>query len=68
MQRRVASGAIPKRQLAMTTETTLMLFLVMLLTGVIPGWHREGGWGFGPGKGLGILATILSVFLFLGWT
>lgn len=46
----------------MSTQTLLIILLVLLLIGVFPAWPYSKGWGFHP---FGIIAiVILAIILF----
>ncbi len=44
----------------MTTETILLLVLIVLLAGALPSWPYSRSWGYAP---TGILTLLLVVFL-----
>ena len=46
--------------------TVLLVVLILLLIGAIPGWPHSKGWGYGPSGGLGLVVIILLVLLLLG--
>lgn len=45
----------------MTTETILLLIVLVLLIGALPAWPHSKSWGYGP---TGVLTLLLVVFLF----
>ncbi len=44
----------------MTTQTALLLLLIILIVGVMPAWPHSRSWGYAPG---GVLTLLLVVFL-----
>ncbi|MBN1869850.1 MAG: DUF3309 domain-containing protein [Candidatus Omnitrophica bacterium] len=44
----------------MTTETLLLVVLIILFIGALPSWPYSKSWGYAP---TGILALLLAVFL-----
>lgn len=46
----------------MTLGTILLIVLILVLIGAIPGWRYSANWGYGPA---GIIFFILIVFLVL---
>jgi hypothetical protein len=47
----------------MSTQTLLLIILILLLLGALPLWPYSGGWGYYPSGGLGLLVVILLVVL-----
>jgi Protein of unknown function (DUF3309) len=47
----------------MSTQTLLVIILVLLLLGALPMWPYSSGWGYYPSGGLGLLVVILLVVL-----
>jgi hypothetical protein len=47
----------------MSTQTLLLIILVLLLLGALPMWPYSSGWGYYPSGGLGLLVVILLVLL-----
>jgi len=47
----------------MSTQTLLLIILVLLLLGALPMWPYSSGWGYYPSGGLGLLVVILLVVL-----
>ena len=47
----------------MSTQTLLLIILVLLLLGALPMWPDSSGWGYYPSGGLGLLVVILLVVL-----
>ena len=47
----------------MSTNTLLLIILILLLVGALPLWPYSGGWGYYPSGGLGLLLVILLVVL-----
>ena len=44
----------------MTTETLLLLIILIVLAGAFPAWPYSRSWGYGP---TGVLSLVLIVFL-----
>ncbi len=44
----------------MTTETLLLVILIVLLAGVFPSWPHSKSWGYAP---TGVLTLLLVIFL-----
>jgi len=47
----------------MSTQTLLLIILILLLLGVLPMWPYSSGWGYYPSGGLGLLVVILIILL-----
>lgn len=45
--------------------TILLILLVLLLVGALPTWPHSRNWGYFPSGGLGLVAIVLLVVLFL---
>jgi hypothetical protein len=45
----------------MSTNTLLLIILILLLIGALPMWPYSSGWGYYPSGGLGLLLIILLV-------
>jgi polyferredoxin len=45
----------------MSTNTLLLIILILLLIGALPLWPYSSGWGYYPSGGLGLLLIILLV-------
>ena len=44
----------------MSTETILLLVIIVLIVGILPTWSYSRPWGYGP---TGLLTLVLVVFL-----
>ncbi len=44
----------------MSTETLLLLVVIVLIAGVFPAWPHSKSWGYGP---TGVLTLLLIVFV-----
>ena len=44
----------------MSTETVLLLIVIVLVVGALPSWSYSRSWGYGP---TGLLSLVLVVFL-----
>jgi hypothetical protein len=51
---------------AVMLGTILLIILILLLIGALPTWGYNGGWGYYPSGGLGLLLVIIIVLLALG--
>lgn len=47
----------------MSTQTLLLIILILLLVGALPLWPYSSGWGYYPSGGLGLLVVILIILL-----
>ncbi len=47
----------------MSTQTLLLIILILLLLGALPMWPYSSGWGYYPSGGLGLLVVILIIVL-----
>jgi hypothetical protein len=47
----------------MSTQTLLLIILILLLLGALPMWPYSSGWGYYPSGGLGLLVVILIILL-----
>ena len=54
------------RKNKMSTETILLIFVVLMLVGALPSWPHSRKWGYGPSGGLGLVLIILIILLLLG--
>lgn len=50
----------------MSTETILLIVVVLMLIGALPGWPHSRKWGYGPSGGIGVVLSILIVLLLMG--
>jgi hypothetical protein len=50
----------------MSLGAILLIVLVLMLIGAIPGWSHSRSWGYGPSGGLGIVLIIVVVLLVMG--
>ena len=50
----------------MTVGTVLLVFLVLVLFGVIPGWPHSKSWGYAPGGVVGLLLAVVVILLLTG--
>ena len=46
--------------------TILLIILILMLVGAIPGWSHSKNWGYGPSGGLGLLVVIVIILLLMG--
>jgi hypothetical protein len=47
----------------MSTQTLLLIILILLLLGALPLWPYSSGWGYYPSGGLGLLVVIIIILL-----
>jgi hypothetical protein len=50
----------------MSTGTILLIIVVLMLIGAVPGWSYSKKWGYGPSGGIGLVLIILIVLLLMG--
>lgn len=50
----------------MSVTTLLIVILILVLLGVVPGWPHSRAWGYGPSGIVGILLIILLILVLLG--
>lgn len=50
----------------MSLGAILLIVLVLMLIGAIPGWSHSRSWGYGPSGGLGVVLIIVVVLLVMG--
>lgn len=50
----------------MSLGTILLVILVLMLVGAIPGWSHSRKWGYGPSGGIGLVLIIVIVLLLMG--
>lgn len=50
----------------MALSTILLIVLVLLLIGAIPGWRYSRAWGYGPSGILGVILVVVVVLALMG--
>lgn len=50
----------------MSLGTILLIILILMLVGAIPGWPHSRSWGYGPSGGLGLILLIVIILLLMG--
>lgn len=50
----------------MSLGTILLIVLVLMLVGAVPGWSHSKNWGYGPSGGLGLVLLIVVILLLTG--
>jgi hypothetical protein len=50
----------------MSTNTLLLLVLVIVLIAALPSWPYSRSWGYYPSGGLGLVVLILLILLLMG--
>jgi hypothetical protein len=46
--------------------TILLIVLILMLIGAVPGWSHSKNWGYGPSGGLGLVLVVVIVLLLMG--
>jgi len=46
--------------------TILLIVLILMLIGSVPGWSHSKNWGYGPSGGLGLVLVVVIVLLLMG--
>jgi hypothetical protein len=47
-------------------STILLVLLILILIGALPGWRHSRNWGYGPGGLVGVLLIIVIVLALTG--
>lgn len=50
----------------MSLGTILLIVLILLLVGAVPGWSHSSSWGYGPSGALGLVVVIVLVLVLTG--
>jgi hypothetical protein len=50
----------------MPIATILLIILVLLLLGALPGWRHSASWGYGPSGGLAVVVILLGLLVVTG--
>jgi hypothetical protein len=50
----------------MSTNTLLLIILILLLVGAFPAWPYSRSWGYFPSGGVGLVLLILVVLILAG--
>jgi hypothetical protein len=50
----------------MSTGTILLIIVILMLIGAIPGWPHSRTWGYGPSGGIGLILLVLIILLLMG--
>ncbi len=50
----------------MSLGTIVLIVLVLMLVGAVPGWSHSKNWGYGPSGGLGLVLLIVVILLLTG--
>ncbi len=50
----------------MSIGTILLVILVLVLIGALPGWPHSTNWGYYPSSGLGVVLVVVVVLVLLG--
>lgn len=51
---------------AMSVGAILVVVLVLVLIGILPGWRHSRSYGYGPSGLVGVILVVLLVLLLLG--
>lgn len=46
--------------------TILLVLLLLMVVGTIPGWSHSRNWGYGPSSGIGLMAVVVVILLMTG--
>lgn len=49
----------------MTTNTLILIIVLLVLIGAVPAWPYSRNWGYGPSGILGVILIILLIALLL---
>jgi Protein of unknown function (DUF3309) len=47
-------------------STILLVVLILLLLGALPGWGHSANWGYGPSGVLGTVLVIVIILVLMG--
>lgn len=47
-------------------STILLVILIVVLVGALPGWPHSANWGYGPSGGVGLILLILLILVLTG--
>lgn len=50
----------------MSLGTILLIILMLMLVGAIPGWPHSRSWGYGPSGGISLILLIVLILLLTG--
>ena len=50
----------------MSLGTIVLIVLILMLVGAVPGWSHSKNWGYGPSGGLGLVLLIVVILLLTG--
>jgi hypothetical protein len=50
----------------MSVGAILLIVVVLMLIGAIPGWPHSRSWGYGPSGAIGLILIILIILLLTG--
>lgn len=50
----------------MSTNTILIVILILLLIGALPNWPYSSEWGYGPGGVIGAILLVVIILALLG--
>jgi hypothetical protein len=50
----------------MSVGAILLIVVVLMLIGAIPGWPHSRKWGYGPSGGIGLVLIVLLILLLMG--
>jgi hypothetical protein len=50
----------------MSVGTILLIVVVLMLIGAIPGWRHSRSWGYGPSGAIGVILIVLLILFLMG--
>ncbi len=50
----------------MSTNTILIVVLILVLVGVLPTWPHSANWGYYPSGGFGLILLIIVILVLTG--
>lgn len=50
----------------MSTNTILIVVLILVLLGVLPTWPHSANWGYYPSGGIGLILLIIVILVLTG--
>jgi hypothetical protein len=50
----------------MSIGTILLIVLLLILIGAVPGWPHSREWGWGPSGALGVIVVVLLILFLMG--
>lgn len=50
----------------MSLGTILVILLILILIGVIPGWSHSANWGYAPSGVIGVVVIVVLILVLTG--